>query len=87
MLPHDGPVNWLLWMRSAFAVTSSDAILWKAAVGIRSFGVGVLSSAHHRRKTCDCGGTGQEADWIPIDLIEAEQVSIMQFVPSVLGQS
>jgi len=33
MLPHDGPVNWLLWMRSAFAVTSSDAILMEGGSG------------------------------------------------------
>ncbi|HEY6393414.1 MAG TPA: non-ribosomal peptide synthetase, partial [Bryobacteraceae bacterium] len=86
MLPHQGVMNWMLWMRRTFEVTESDSILWKAIVGF-----------DHSVWECFlpliCGATlviaeaGHEADWDYLsDLIESEQVTMMQFVPSVLGR-
>ena len=86
MLPHQGVVNWMLWMRDTFNVTESDSIMWKAVVGF-DHSVWECFLPLIMGAKLVIAENGREADWEYLSgLIESERVTMMQFVPSVLGK-
>ena len=84
MIPHRGVVNWLVWMRKAFAVTPADVVLKKAPltfdVSVWELFLPLISGARLVLADSD----RQYDPTYLANLMASTGVTIAQFVPSLM---
>jgi amino acid adenylation domain-containing protein len=85
MLPHRSVVNYLTWMQRTFPISAADAVLLKAPV---SFDASVwelyLPLIAGARLVLARTGASGDAAYLS-DVIAQRRVTVIQFVPSLLG--